>query len=199
MTQSVVVQQSTIFPPNAHESLSSHERGLMAKITLDPVPAPCAQPSVFAHIDGTFDLLQAGPVLHDAIWVDNAFSQPRSPVPVIASTSSSVSSLPFSPAPSRSSLPERESNMMVISATGPGDVPATDYAPVSHKIDDQPSQQEKGQPPPAFAGASRRSSSSQSRVPPCCMSKMLFLPSPSESTSSEPPPANVTETEITTL
>ncbi|KAH9041026.1 hypothetical protein EDB85DRAFT_1923582 [Lactarius pseudohatsudake] len=54
---------------------------------------------------------------------------PRSLVPVIASTSSSVSSLPFTP-PSRSSPPERESNMMAISATGPGDDPAT---PVSHK------------------------------------------------------------------
>ncbi|KAH9019922.1 hypothetical protein EDB83DRAFT_119907 [Lactarius deliciosus] len=102
--------------------ISPQERGLMAKITLDPVPALVAQPSVFAHIDATFDLLQ-----------------PRYPVPVIASTSSSVSSLPFTP-PSGSSPPERESNMMAISATGPGDDPAT---PVSHtKSDDQPSQHE---------------------------------------------------------
>ncbi|KAH8983271.1 hypothetical protein EDB86DRAFT_3123171 [Lactarius hatsudake] len=45
----------------------------------------------------------------------------------------------------------------------------------------------ENQPPPASAGASRRSSSSQSRVPSRYMSKTpLFLPPPSESTSSEP-------------
>ncbi|KAH9036070.1 hypothetical protein EDB84DRAFT_1560992 [Lactarius hengduanensis] len=47
----------------------------------------------------------------------------------------------------------------------------------------------QGRPPPAPAGASRHSSSSQSRVPSRRMSKMpLFLPPPSESTLSEPPP-----------
>ncbi|KAH9167667.1 hypothetical protein EDB89DRAFT_2124269 [Lactarius sanguifluus] len=67
--------------------------------------------------------------------------------------------------------------MMVISATGPGDDPAT---PVSHKIDDQPSQHENGQPPPALAGASRRSSSSQSRVPsrPCQRCSSSSHPTP---------------------
>ncbi|KAH9013544.1 hypothetical protein EDB84DRAFT_892537 [Lactarius hengduanensis] len=57
----------------------------------------------------------------------------------------------------------------------------------------------QGRSLPAPAGASRRSSSSQSRVPSRHMSKMpLFLPPPSESTLSEPPPANVTETETMT-
>ncbi|KAH9167664.1 hypothetical protein EDB89DRAFT_107363 [Lactarius sanguifluus] len=178
---------NSLFPPNAHEpALSPQERGLMEDITLDP-DDPAAwlwspNDASLPNPNATFDLLQ-----------------PRSPVPAVASASSSVSPSPFAP-PSRSSPPERENDMTAISVTGPGDDPA----PVSRENDGETDPERnstdndvemrdldfESQPPPGPAtGASRRSTSSQSRVPSRRMSKTpLFLPSPSpESTSSEPP------------
>ncbi|KAI9437185.1 hypothetical protein H4582DRAFT_2077583 [Lactarius indigo] len=62
----------------------------------------------------------------------NATLTSRSPVPAVASASSSFSSSPFAP-PSRSSPSERESNMTAISVTGPTDDPT----PVSRESDGQ--------------------------------------------------------------
>ncbi|KAH9069588.1 hypothetical protein EDB83DRAFT_439867 [Lactarius deliciosus] len=78
--------------------------------------------------------------------------------------------------------------MMTISATGPGDDPAT---PVSHKTTNNRASTKKYGRRRRDARCSGRTgpTSSQPRVPPRRMSKMLlFLPSTSESTSSKPPP-----------
>ncbi|KAH9069511.1 hypothetical protein EDB83DRAFT_2518282 [Lactarius deliciosus] len=128
-----------MLPPNAHPRtrLSPQGRGLMEDITLDPDdPAWLSSPNdtSLPEPNATSDLLQAGLFSHHAISVDNAFSltQPRSPVPAVASAYSSVSPSPFAP-PSRSSPPERENDTTAISVTGPGDDPA----PVSRKNDGQ--------------------------------------------------------------
>ncbi|KAH9069548.1 hypothetical protein EDB83DRAFT_439083 [Lactarius deliciosus] len=211
-----------MLPPNAHPRtrLSPQGRGLMEDITLDPDdPAWLSSPNdtSLPEPNATSDLLQAGLFSHHAISVDNAFSltQPRSPVPAVASAYSSVSPSPFAP-PSRSSPPERENDTTAISVTGPGDDPA----PVSRGNDGQtdPTRTTTSRCAivalryvhslPSFLCAYIRRATESAPPCPCgClqalhllailspvlpsrrMSKMpLFLPSPSsEGTSSEPP------------
>ncbi|KAH9041044.1 hypothetical protein EDB85DRAFT_1565335 [Lactarius pseudohatsudake] len=107
----VVIEQSislpmTMNPPYRHKDAGPWQTSPSIEMT---PPRGSGRPTrVTLNPNATFDLLQ-----------------PRSPVPAVASPSSSVSPSPspFAP-PSRSSLPERENDMTAISVTGPGDDPA---------------------------------------------------------------------------
>ncbi|KAH8977357.1 hypothetical protein EDB92DRAFT_799656 [Lactarius akahatsu] len=146
----------------------------MEDITLDP-DDPAAwlwspNDASLPNPSATFDLLQ-----------------PRSPVPAVASPSSSVPPSPFAP-PSRSSPPERENDVTAIPVSGPGVSRENDGQtdPARESTDNDVEMRDRDF---ESQGASGRSSSSQSRVPSRRMSKTpLFLPSPSsEGYSSEAP------------
>ncbi|KAH9041062.1 hypothetical protein EDB85DRAFT_1923995 [Lactarius pseudohatsudake] len=138
--------------------------------------------------------------------VDGAFLTVKVSCPAVASASSSVSPSRLSPPPSKSSAPERESNMKTISVTGPGDDPATRRCFV--RTTAKQTQHEKSRTATSRCALSPLTIGTYSRVSPLLllqvppdaprsrnpvypryMSKTPpFLPSPSKSNSSEPHP-----------
>ncbi|KAH9014033.1 hypothetical protein EDB84DRAFT_1568343 [Lactarius hengduanensis] len=149
----------------------------MEKILLDPDPARS--------------------FLHDAIWVNNAFSQPRPCHCVNLLVGLILAFYPSIQVVAVGTGKQHDGDLCYWSRRRPRHAGVSQERrptePARKSTDGDVEMRVvanvRGQPPPAPAGASRRSSSSQFRVSLRRMSKMpLFLPPPSESTSSEPPP-----------
>ncbi|KAH9069571.1 hypothetical protein EDB83DRAFT_2518330 [Lactarius deliciosus] len=100
-------------PPYRHKDAGSWKAS--PSIEMTPPRGSGRLTTRLCRTQARLDLLQAG-----------------TPVPSVASASSSVSPSPSTP-PSGSSPPERENDMTAISVTGPGDDPA----PVSRENDGQ--------------------------------------------------------------